>query len=425
MDRVADFFAQRTPRRLLALLAFGTVLYLFRHLAILLVFFVTFERALGWSARVLSARTGLSRKKCVFIVLATLTVVFGVLAWLGIGKTVRTFAAMHEGLPEHLAELREHPLVLRVEEQVGGMDKLVDGAKEYSGSALSAATAIGQFVVHIVMGFVLALVYVLEAEEIATFWSRVDRRSLTGTLGRWLGHVADATVVTVQLQLIVAACNTLMTLPVLLIIGVPNVAPLMLLIFVSALVPVIGNVVAGVTLSLLAYQQKGWLGVGLFLGLTFVLHKIESYYLNPRLTARHVKIPGFLLIVSLIACEHLFGFKGLFLSFPILFVAGRIRTDLLEEDAGAATSPLDLTDDPRQLPAEPARAPSWSIPTPAATPVALKIAAASVPPTAEHEPPPTAEHAPPRAEPVLPPTVEPPPTAEREPSPAGPEPPNG
>lgn len=349
MDRVADFFSQKTPRRLLALFAFGTVLYLFRHLAILLVFFVTFERALGWSARTLAARTGLPRKKCVLLVLAVIAVVLGALAWLGIGKTLRAFAAMQESYPEKLAQLREHPLVLRVEEELGGMDKLVEGAKHYSGSAISAATAVGHFVVHIVMGFVLALVYVLEEEELHVFWSRVDRRSITGTLARWFGHVADATIVTVQLQLIVAACNTLMTLPVLLLIGVPNVGALMLLIFVSALVPVIGNIVSGVTLSLLAYQQKGWLGVGIFVGLTFVLHKIESYYLSPRLTSRHVKMPGFLLIVSLIACEHLFGFKGFFLSFPLLFVAGRIRTDFVEEDAGPGASPILLTDDPDQL----------------------------------------------------------------------------
>src|SRR4051812_7466759 len=114
MDRVADFFSQRTPRRLLALAAFGTVLYLFRHLAILLVLFVTFERALGWSARTLSARLGLSRKKCVFLVLALVVAVLGLLAWLGIGKTVRTFAAMQETYPERLAQLREHPLVIRV-----------------------------------------------------------------------------------------------------------------------------------------------------------------------------------------------------------------------------------------------------------------------------------------------------------------------
>ncbi len=340
MDRVAEFFSQKTPRRFVALVAFGSILYLFRHLAILLVFFVTFERALGWSARALSARLGLPRKKCVLIALGIVAALFGILLWLGIGKTVRTFTAMQETFPERLAQLREHPLVDRLEDQIGGMDKVVESAKHYSGSALSAAKAIGQFVIHIVMGFVLALVYVLEQDELDAFWARIDRRSLGGALGRWCGHVADATIVTVQLQLIVAACNTAMTLPVLLLIGVPNVGALMILIFVSALVPVIGNIVSGVTLSLLAYQQKGWFGVGLFVGLTFVLHKIESYYLNPRLTSRHVRLPAFLLIVSLIACEHVFGFTGLFLSFPILFVAGRIRGDFLDEDRPPAELPL-------------------------------------------------------------------------------------
>lgn len=349
MDRVAEFFSQKTPRRFVALVAFGTILYLFRHLALLLVFFVTFERALGWSARTLAARTGLARKKCILVVLVIIAAVLGVIAWLGIGKTVRTLGAMSEDFPERLAHLREHPLIVRLEEQVGGTEKVIESAKHYSGSAISAATAVGHFVIHIVMGFVLALVYVLEHDELEAFWARVDRRSLGGTLARWFGHVADATIVTVQLQLIVAACNTVLTLPVLLVIGVPNVGALMLLIFVSALVPVIGNIVSGVTLSLLAYQQKGWLGVGLFVGLTFILHKIESYYLNPRLTARHVKMPGFLLIVSLIACEHLFGFAGLFLSFPILFVTGRIRTDFFEEDTGTAASPIDLSDNLEQL----------------------------------------------------------------------------
>ena len=132
----------------------------------------------------------------------------------------------------------------------------------------------------------------------------------------------------------------------------PHVGALMLLVFTSAFVPVIGNIVSGGVLCLFAFQAKGWLGVGIFVGLTFILHKVESYYLGPRLTSRHVKIPGFLLIVSLLACEHLFGFTGLFLSFPILFVAGRIRGEFLEEDAvvSSVTSPLMLSDSPDQLP---------------------------------------------------------------------------
>jgi predicted PurR-regulated permease PerM len=352
MDRVASFLSEKTPRRAIAIAAFVTVLYLFRHLALLLVFFVTFERMLGWGTRTVAARTGLSRKKSLLTLVGVIVASLGAFAWLGIGKTVRTVAAAQESFPDRLAELRENPLLEKVQEHVGGTEKIVEGIRHYSGDALSAASAVGHFFVYVLIGFILALVFVLEQDELAEFWERVETRSIGGTIGRWLGHVADATIVTVQLQLVVAAFNTINTLPVLLILGVQHVAPLMVLIFVSALVPVIGNIVSGAILCLLAYQAQKWLGVGIFVALTFILHKVESYYLSPRLTARHVKIPGFLLIVSLLACEHLFGFKGLFLSFPILFVTGRIRGEFLEEDAGVSslTTPIVLSDSPDQLP---------------------------------------------------------------------------
>jgi predicted PurR-regulated permease PerM len=138
---------------------------------------------------------------------------------------------------------------------------------------------------------------------------------------------------TIQLQLIVAACNAVLTLPVLLLLGIPHVGMLMVVIFISGLIPVIGNLVSGTILGFLAFQARGVVGVAIFVGLTFALHKVESYYLNPRLTARHVKLPGFVLIVSLLAFEHLFGVPGLFMSFPFLYVAGKI---LQEFEAGEA-----------------------------------------------------------------------------------------
>ncbi len=363
MDRVAAFLSEKTPRRFIALAAFVFVLYLFRQLALLLVFFVTFQRALDWSTREVGKRTGLSRKRSVLAVVLALVVVSALGAWLGIGKTLRTVASMQSSFPERLEELRNNPLVERLQEQVGGTERIVEGIRHRAGDALSAASAIGHFFVYVLIGFILALVYIVEEDELAAFWDRVDGRSLGGTIGRWFGHLADATIVTVQLQFVVAAFNTATTLPVLLALGVPHVAPLMVLVFVSALVPVIGNVVSGTVLALLAYQAKGWLGVGIFVGLTFVLHKVESYYLSPRLTARHVKIPGFLLIVSLLLCEHIFGFKGLFLSFPILFIAGRIRGEFLEEDAIVSGSPLMLDDSLDQLPKTHAEASTPAEPT--------------------------------------------------------------
>ncbi len=352
MDRVAAFLSEKTPRRFIAIAAFVGLLYLFRHLALLLVFFVTFERALGFGSRLLAKHTNLGRKKSLLLIVLGIVVALGGGAWLGIGKTIRTVASMQESFPDRLAELRENPLLVKLQEQVGGTEKLLEGVKHYAGDAFSAASAIGHFFVYVLIGFILALVYTLEKEELDVWWERVDTRSVGGTIGRWMGHVADSTIVTVQLQLVVAGFNTVTTLPVLLVLGVKHVGPLMALVFASALVPVVGNVVSGTVLALLAYQAQGWLGVGIFVGLTFVLHKVESYYLSPRLTARHVKMPGFLLIVSLLLCEHVFGFTGLFLSFPILFVAGRIRGEFLEEDAvvNSTTSPIVLSDSADQLP---------------------------------------------------------------------------
>ena len=352
MDRVAAFLSEKTPRRFIAIAAFVGFLYLFRHLALLLVFFVTFERALGFGSRLLAKHTGIGHKKSLLLLVLGVVVALGLGAWLGIGKTIRTVASMQESFPDRLAELRENPLLVKLQEQVGGTEKILEGVKHYAGDAFSAASAIGHFFVYVLIGFILALVYTLEKKDLDVWWERVDTRSVGGTIGRWMGHVADSTIVTVQLQLVVAGFNTVTTLPVLLILGVHHVGPLMALVFASALVPVIGNVVSGTVLALLAYQAKGWLGVGIFAALTFILHKVESYYLSPRLTARHVKMPGFLLIVSLLLCEHVFGFTGLFLSFPILFVAGRIRGEFLEEDAvvNSASSPIVLSDSPDQLP---------------------------------------------------------------------------
>jgi predicted PurR-regulated permease PerM len=137
----------------------------------------------------------------------------------------------------------------------------------------------------------------------------------------------------------VAGCNAVLTWPVLLIVGIPHATGLVFMIFFSGMVPVVGNFVAGAILTLLAYQAKGWTGVIVLTALTFILHKIESYYLNPRLAARHVRLPGFVLIVSLLVFEHLLGFVGLFLSFPFLFVAGRLRGEFRAEDDPSSTEP--------------------------------------------------------------------------------------
>src|SRR3954469_22296333 len=102
MDRVAAFLSEKTPRRFMAIAAFVGVLYLFRHLALLLVFFVTFERALGWGSRTIARHSGLPRKKSLLVLLLAVVVLFGLGAWMGIGKTIRTVAVVQDSFPDRL-----------------------------------------------------------------------------------------------------------------------------------------------------------------------------------------------------------------------------------------------------------------------------------------------------------------------------------
>ncbi len=338
-DRIADFFAEKTARRGFALLSFLLLLFAFRHLALLLIFFVSFERALFFSAGLLSRRWGLRRLTALVLVLFTAAALLVLVGFLSAGRLTRLIVETRQTFPLRIAELRGHPWYLAMREHLPDSEDLAQSAEHYAADMAKSAAAVGRAFLSAIIGLILAVVFFLDAERIHEFRNTLSERSLFGTLVRWGEYLAESVVLTVQLQLVVAACNAVLTLPVLLFLGVPHVPALMVLIFVSGLIPVVGNLLSGAVLVLLAYQVKGWLGVGLFIGLTFILHKIESYYLNPRLTARHVALPGFVLILSLIAWEHLLGFAGLFVSFPVLYLAGKIRAEFLQDDLrGASTA---------------------------------------------------------------------------------------
>lgn len=331
-DRLADFLHEKTVRRFIALATFITLAIVFRRLLLLMVFFVVFERGLALVAGPLTSRLKLGRTLAATLVYLATAGLVGLAAWLSSGRLGALLRDTRQNLPSRIAELRTHPWMQQLEDTFISGEGLVDGAQHYAADVMKSANDLGHVVAWFVVALVMAFVYFVEEDALRAFKARLDATSLLGTLVRWVDHAGEAVALTVQLQLIVAAVNSVLTLPILLLLGLKSAHMLMLLIFAFGLIPIVGNLMSGAILSVLAYQASGWLGVALFFGLTFVLHKVEAYYLNPRLTSRHVELPAFLLIVSLVSWEHLLGFSGLFLSFPILFVAGRIRAEFHEED---------------------------------------------------------------------------------------------
>jgi len=321
-------------KRVLGVALFLALLYVFRHLAPVLICFVVFERALTFGADQLHERTKIHKKGAIGALLATFAAVVGLGVFFGIQRIISFVELAKTDGAKWVESITESRLIQEVRDRLGAdTHTLTAGAKGYAVTVFGYVTETAYVALFIFVGFILAVMYLFEREEIEDWVGGIDHKSIVGVLTRWLGYVADAIAITVRLQIIVACVNAVITLPLLIVLGLPNIPLLFLLVLVSGMIPVVGGVMSGLVLCLVAYDVRGFVGVGVFLGVTAVLGKVESYYLSPRLTAQHVKMPGIVLVVSLLMFETVFGFWGIFLSFPALYVGGRILHEWKQEDA--------------------------------------------------------------------------------------------
>ncbi len=339
----------RNYRRGFVLVLFLGLLVAFRHLAVLLVFFVLFERALGVGAGLLRDKL---RVPIAAGIVLQIVVVLGGLVALGVLGYTRVVPAVPEIRGDVEAQFRAFQAWL----QHRGWDQmlshqtstLVGRAQHYAGNVVGFVGSLGKNLIYVLLGLILAVVFLLERDALRDWRTSLHEDSAPRILMRYFSYLCDAIAITAKLQVIVAFVNTVITLPVLLALGLPSIPALMAFLFVMGLIPVVGGVISGVVMGIVAFTHKGMVGVGVFFVSTFLLHKIESYYLSPRLTAQHVRLPGFVIITSLILFEHAFGLVGLFLSFPALYVAARIReawrdADLEHQDEQLLSESMHLS----------------------------------------------------------------------------------
>jgi predicted PurR-regulated permease PerM len=246
-------------QRLVAIVVLVAALAAFKPLLLLLVFFVAFERALGWASGVVRARAKLGPKAAVLAVVGAAFAAVGAAVALGAHRAAHAIVEARDTFPARFEAMKQSALFLRARAHLPDTDKVVESAQHHAQEAMHVAAELGHMLAYALIGLILAVVYRLEHDELSEFGRGLDPRSLIGTLVRWFGHVADAIAVTVQLQLLVAAFNAVTTLPVMLLLGMNHVVPLMVLVFASALVPVVGNLISG---AVLVETVFSWPGLG-------------------------------------------------------------------------------------------------------------------------------------------------------------------
>jgi predicted PurR-regulated permease PerM len=324
-------------RRFFGLIVFLGALFAVRRLAILFVCFVLLSRGLDAAATFVERHSRVTRRRVLATLIGAAALLAGTLA-LVLVRRVAPFARRAQAeWRDWFDSIASNPAVMQLRDATGiSIEGVTETLRSHALDAVQYANATAHVALYLMVGLIVAIMYLFEHDDLIAWRRSLQPGSIFDTLLRWFGYVADAIVVTARMQVVVAVVNAVVTMPVLFLLGLKHIGMLTLLILVSGLVPVVGNLISGAVLCIVAYESKGAWAVGVFVASTFVLHKIESYYLNPRLAAEHVRLPTLVLVTSLVLWEHFAGLPGLFLSFPALYVGSRIHHEWQEELAAEA-----------------------------------------------------------------------------------------
>jgi predicted PurR-regulated permease PerM len=88
------------------------------------------------------------------------------------------------------------------------------------------------------------------------------------------------------------------------------------LIGLLALVPIVGTLIGGVLMTLVALTSS-WVDAVIVLSYYVGYHLFETYVLSPRIMRRAVEVPPVITIIAVIAGGALFGIVGALLAIPV------------------------------------------------------------------------------------------------------------
>jgi putative heme transporter len=103
--------------------------------------------------------------------------------------------------------------------------------------------------------------------------------------------------------------------------GVPLVIRLTVIVFVTAFVPIVGALIAGALVALVALVSKGVVAALVVIGIVFVVSHLEGYFLQPVVMGRTLSLHGLVVLVALSAGSILGGVAGAILAVPLTAVA--------------------------------------------------------------------------------------------------------
>ncbi|HEX6447896.1 MAG TPA: AI-2E family transporter [Trebonia sp.] len=196
------------------------------------------------------------------------------------------------------------------------------------GTVVTGGRIVAELLAGLVLTFFVTFFLLKDGDKIwrwLTSGLKGDRR---GRVDR-AGHAAwDAVVHYIRGTVVVAAIHAVVMGTTLSIMGAPLVAPLALLVFVAAFVPLVGALVAGALAILVVLAAKGWIFAVILLGILIVMNQLESHLLQPQVVGKMVHLHPLAVILVLAVGGVVAGIFGAVIAVPLTAAVTRAVPEL-------------------------------------------------------------------------------------------------
>ncbi|MDZ5474470.1 AI-2E family transporter [Bacillus sp. 31A1R] len=318
-----NWLKQSYAQKIMAIGILILALYLLRHVINLILLTFIFTYLFHTIYSVLGNRTNIYPKFALLLVYGTFVSLIGFIGYKYAPIIVKQIGDIFMQISDfRLTDYEEniHPTLY---EALVGLD-IGHYVRELGNKVLTSIAGISSFVLQVLIALVLSFFFILDKERILLFlkkfeFSKVDflykyykefGQNFLNTFGK-----------VVQVQIIIAAANAVLSFIGLWIIGFPQLLGLTIMIFFLGLIPVAGVIISLVPLSIIAFQIGGVVKVLHVLVMVMVVHAVENYFLNPKLYSLKMKLPIFFTFAILIISEHIMGVWGLLLGIPLFMFA--------------------------------------------------------------------------------------------------------
>jgi predicted PurR-regulated permease PerM len=294
---------------------------------IFVLILVSLFLAMGLNPAVEALRKrNLSRGSAVAVIFSSVILFVVFFAFVVVPPVVSQGTNLIQNAPELLDNLMKNSTINSLNDQFGIIDTLQSRLNSVTSdgtlliSTFGGVLGVGQ---SILSGFftaltilVLTLYFITSLPQAISLGLSLVPASRRERVGKLTNAVVERVGIFVGSQILIAAMAGVFVVLLTSILGMPSPIAIGMIIFVVALIPLIGHFIGAGVVTLIALTQSPLIGLIAFVAYV-VYVQIENYVVTPRIMKRTLSVPGAVTIISALIGSSLLGLVGGLLAVPV------------------------------------------------------------------------------------------------------------